>query len=176
MCLAAIPLIGALLSVAQAGVGFAQASAQADAQNAYAEQNRLSAIAAANDKYASLANNTLQERESASQQLLQKNIEFAQAQGKAKVSSGEAGVSGLSVAALLGDFEAQRGRAVDAIDTNYQIKRQYNIDEGVATQHQAIARINSVRGAAKPSPLAYVIQGIGGAVGSFSKTGGLAIA
>jgi hypothetical protein len=41
------------------------------------------------------------------------------------------------------------------------------MDEGVATQHNTIARINSVRQAANPSPFPFIIGGLSGAVNSF---------
>lgn len=171
MCIAAIPAIGAIISLAQGVMGFAAASQEAAAQNAYHEQNRLNAIAAANDRYASLNNKTLQEREAASQELFEKQQEAMKARATAAVSAGEAGVSGLSVDALMGDFLAQQGRQSAAIQTNFEIKKQYNVDEAEATYHNTVGRINSVRKAAKPSPIPFILQGIGGAVGAFSKTG-----
>lgn len=170
MCIAALPAIGMILSIAQAGFAFAQASQQAAAQNAMYEANWKASVAAMTDKYAALNNNTLQEREAASQELFQKQIEAIQARGKARTAAGEAGVTGLSVAALLGDIEAQHGRQMDAINTNYEIKKQHNVDEGIAAQHQAIQRIQSVRQATPPNPIAYALQGIGGAIGAYSKT------
>jgi hypothetical protein len=59
MCITALP---AILSIAQGVAGFAAASAAASAQNAYYNQNRRAAIAAANDRYAFLNNKILQER------------------------------------------------------------------------------------------------------------------
>jgi hypothetical protein len=160
MCIAALP---AILSIAQGVAGFAAASAEASAQNAYYNQNRVNALAAARDRYASLANNTLQEREKASQELFEKQTEALKTRATAAASAGEAGVTGLSVDALMGDLLAQQGRQRQAIETNYQIKRQYNYDEAVATHHNTISRINSVRTAAKPSPIPYLLSGIGGA-------------
>lgn len=167
--------IGAVLSIAQAAVGFSAAQQQANEQNAYYDANRKAAIAAANDRYAALNNKTLQEREAASGDLLQKRIEATKARATAKASAAESGVTGLSVAALMGDFHAQQARQEQAILTNYQIRRQSNEDEGVSTYHNTIGRINSVRQASGPNPASYILQGLGGAVGAFSKSGGLTI-
>lgn len=165
MCVMAL---GAVLSIAQAAVGFAAAQQQADEQNAYYEQNRRAAVAAANDRYASLSNKTLQEREAASQELIQQKIEGMQKKATAAVSAGEGGVTGLSVNALLADFEGQMARRAEATRTNFKIKQQHNADEMVATYHNTVGRINSVRQASNPSPLPFILQGLGGALGKGS--------
>ena len=171
MCIAALPLLGAVLSIAQAGAGFAAASQQADAQNAAYESNRQASIVAMTDRYAAINNDTLAQREAASQDLQQKRTEGLVARSKAATSSGEAGVTGLSVDALLNDFQAQQNRKEASILTNYDIKRQHNADELISTRNQAIQRIQSVRQAASPSAAGFVLQGLGGALGAFSKTG-----
>ena len=167
MCIG-LPILGAVLSVAQAAVGFMGAQAQADAQNAAHEQNRLAAIAAANDKYASLNNKTIQERNAASQELLEKKIKAAQTRSTALVAAGQAGVSGLSVDAVLGDIFAQEGRQTAAIMQNFETRREYNADEMVSTYHQTVARINSVKTAADPSPLPFIFQGLQGGMKAFA--------
>jgi hypothetical protein len=171
MCIAALPLLGAVMSIAQAGVGYAAASQQAKEQNAYYERNRQAALAAMRDKYASIQNNTLQEREVASQELLTKRIEAVQKRSTAMVAAGDKGTTGLSVDALWQDFAAQQARQANAILTNYQNKKERNMDEGEAAYHNTIGRINSVRQAAKPSAAAFMIQGLSGAVGAIGKAG-----
>lgn len=171
-CIGLIPLISVIASIGSSVAGFAQAQQQANAQNAAYQANWRASIVAMDDKYAALNNNTLQEKEAASQQLFQKQVEALQARGKAATAAGDAGVTGLSVAALQADLEAQQARQFDAIDTNFQIKKQHNVDEGIATQNQAIARIQSVRQAANPSAGAYILQGIGGAANALGRTHG----
>jgi hypothetical protein len=167
----AMPLIGAALSIGQAAAGYGAASKQASEQNAYYEQNRLNAVAAANDRYAALAKNTIDEKMSSSQQLIQKRIEALKARSKAAVAAGEGGVTGLSVEAMLGDYEAQEGRQLEAIHTNFDLKKQRNVDDANNAYHNTINRINSVRQASKPSALPFILQGLGGAMGAFSKAG-----
>jgi hypothetical protein len=170
MCVG-LPIVGALLSIGQAAVGFMGAQQAANEQNAYHERNRVAAVAAAGDKYASLNNQTLQHREAASDELLQKRIDALKARATAKVASGEAGVTGLSVNALLADFVAQQSRQEQAVQTNYEIRKMANYDEAVATYHHTIGRINSVRTAASPSILPFILQGIGGAVNAHKPAG-----
>ncbi len=157
--------LGIIASIGQAVAGFAAQSQAADEQNAYAESNRRAAVAAANDRYASLANNTLQHRESASAELLTKRVEALKAKSTAYTASGEGGVTGLSVDALMGDLQAQHDRQAEAIRINYDIKKQGNQDEAVATYHNTIGRINSVRTASKPSPAGAIFQALGGIAG-----------
>jgi len=154
MCIAAVP---AALAIAQAGVSYLGARGEASATNAYYNQNRVAAVAAANDRYAALGNNTLQEREAASQELFEKQIEAMKARATATASAGESGVTGLSVDALMGDLLAQQGRQTQAIETNFANKRQRNYEEGIATHHNTISRINSVRRAARPSPIPFIL-------------------
>lgn len=158
--------LGIIAGIAQAAVGFAGAQQQAAEQNAYYEQNRKAAIASANDRYASLNSNTLSERASASAELMKKRIEAAKAKATAFVSSGEGGVTGLSVDALMGDLQAQHDRQAEAIQLNYENKKQANMDEGIATYHNTIGRINSVRQASSPSPLPFLVSGLGSVVGA----------
>lgn len=162
MCIAALPLIGMLSSIGSAVAGFAGASQQAAEQNAYHEENRKAAIAAANDKYASTNNKLLKEREAASQELHEKQIAAMKTRATAAVSSGEAGVSGISVDSLMTDILAQQGRQTAAIQTNFEIKKAHAQDENEATYNNTIGRINSVRKASKPSPLPFIFQGLSG--------------
>lgn len=166
MCIGIGAALGAIVGIAQAAVSFAAAQQQAAAQEAHHQQNRLDAIAAANDRYAALARKTLQEKEAASQQLFEKRIEATKAEATAYVSSGESGVTGLSVDALMNDFRAQQARREASIITNYEYQRQGNIDESNATYHQTVGRINSVQRPAKVSAAPYIVQGLGAVAGA----------
>jgi len=167
MCVAALPILGAVLSIAQGVAGYAAAKQQADEQNAYYERNRQAAMAAGRDRYNTINNNTLQEREAASQKLLEQNIKAVQARATAFTAAADKGTTGLSVSSLLADVAAQQARQADAIATNYENVKERNMDEGVATLHNTIGRINSVRQAANPSPLPYIIGGMSGALNAF---------
>jgi hypothetical protein len=161
MCIAALPAIAA---IGQAVVGYVGAGAEADVTNAYYGQNRQNAIVAASDRYASLNNQALQERAAASQELFEKQTEALRTRATAEASAAEAGVTGLSVDALMDDLLAQQGRQRQAIETNYETRRNAIADEGVATYHNTVSRINSAKRAASPSPIPYLLQGVGGAV------------
>ena len=170
MCMG-LEILGAVLSIAQAGIGYAAQAQQAKAQNAAAERNRLNAVAAGNDKYAAINNDTLLNKDAASAKLFDQKIEEMKAKATARVAAGENGVTGLSVAALLNDFGSQAFRRAQATQINYQMQAQHNADELISANHQVQSRINSVRYAADASPAAAIVQGLGGVVGAFSKAG-----
>lgn len=158
MCIAALP---AIIGIATAASGYVAARGEASAQNAYFQRNRQAAVSAAGDRYAALNNKTLQERDAASQELFQKQIDALKTRSTAQAAAGESGVTGLSVDALMGDLLAQQGRQSQAINTNFENQRQGNADEAIATYHNTVGRINSVRQASRPSPIPYILQAAG---------------
>lgn len=160
--------LGLVLGIAQAAVGFAQAKQQADDQNAAYERNWKASLAAMRDDYDSVTLNTLQEREVASSKLIEKRIEAMKAKATASTAAGEGGVTGLSVDALVSDLEAQHARQAHAIVTNYENKRLENMQRGKQIKNQTISRINSVKQARNPSPLPFILQGIGSGLGAMS--------
>lgn len=158
MCLALGLAAGGLSSALSFGVqalgavaGFAAQSQQAAAQNEYYEENRRQAIKAQVNEYAHQQNKILQENRSASAEIFETKIEAMKARSTANAAAGEAGVTGLSVQALLNDYYGREGRRVDSLTQNYEMTRDNVRAEMDATQSKAIARINSVQRAAKPS-------------------------
>jgi len=150
MCLGPVAgLIGtavsAALSIAQMGVSQQRYNEQKANQRAAHERNRLAAIQAANDRYASVAAKSVDEDEKAHQKKFEKQIELKKKKATAQVSAAEAGVTGLSVAQLLGDFENQQARAMNAIETNRENVQTGLADELDVTYNKAIQRIYSVR-------------------------------
>jgi hypothetical protein len=165
MCIG--PEIIAALSIAQATMGFVSASANADAQNKQHRQNQLNVISSYQDEIANRNARVVQEREAASAALLDRRLEGLRSRATATVASGEAGVTGLSVNALLNDFLGQEGRAVTALQTNFENRHLALRNEGEASFHRARGRIFNVPTAAPPSPLPYMIQAATGAVNAY---------
>lgn len=167
MCIAAIgPILGAALSVAGAMAEYSAAKDAAAEQNAYYEQNRLEAQRAARDTYVHQQTRINEEREAASQTMFEDSVKALEARGSAYTSAGEAGVSGLSVDALVGNIFAKEGRQHMATLTNYEMKRDEVRAEMEQTRSNAQARINSVRRASNPSAAPFLIKGLSGAVGA----------
>ncbi|MCL8384159.1 MULTISPECIES: hypothetical protein [Xanthobacter] len=167
MCVAALPLLSLGLSIAGGVASYQAAKSQADAQNQMYRENARDANKAADNQYAALQHKSIQERNAADQKLFENNIDALRARSQARTSAGEAGVTGLSVNALVNDLWAQQGRRDDATMQNYQTAR----DDAYAQMDQVKAntqsRINSVQRAKSPSFLPFLIGGISGGLGAF---------
>jgi hypothetical protein len=168
MCL---PVIGAIASIGSAVAGFAGAQQQADATNAAYLANAAEANRAAGQQYANLNIKSDQTRASAQGEAFDQSIEALRKRSTAQVAASEAGVSGLSVDALIGDIYAQEGRRFDRLDTQYRAEEgaiRSQMDDVSANAQQ---RINSAPRAAQPSPLSFMFQGLGGAINAFRTPG-----
>lgn len=150
--------IGALGAVAQ----HAAATDQANAQTAQHYANKQNAEAALRADYSQLNLRAIQEGEAKSAESQKLRIKEAQAKSRARLTAGEAGVTGISVDNLVADIGQQAGMEEEARKYNYlntinQLQR-----EGEAAQARAHGRILSVPKGQKPSALGLV-AGIGGA-------------
>lgn len=168
MCIAAVgAVLGAGLSIAGAMAEYSAARDAADAQNQYYMQNAREAQRAATETYVHQNIRIVQEKEAADQEAFEDSIEALKKRGTAYTTAGEAGVSGLSVDALVGDIFAQEGRRRMALDTQFDMNREKVLAEMKETQSRAQARINSVQRANYPSAASYLIKGLSGAIGAF---------
>lgn len=168
MCL---PVIGAIASVGSAIAGFAGAQQQADAQNAYYLANAAEANRAAGQQFVNLNIKSDQTRASAVGEAFDQSIEAMRKRSTAQVAASEAGVSGLSVDALISDVYAQEGRRLDRLAQQEYADQMAVRSQMDDVQAQAQQRINSVQRAAQPSPLSFIFQGLGGAVNAFRSPG-----
>jgi len=181
MCIGAVGMAVAqfALSAASAVVGYQAQQQQYEAQQQYYKNNREAANKAAVNTYASNQNRALQERAAASQELQKTNTDALRARSTAEVAAGEAGVTGLSVDALIADYYGQEGRYERTLDNNYQMNADYLRGEMDATQAQAEGRINSVEQGQKPSFADAAIRILGGGLEAYggyqrAKAGGYA--
>lgn len=170
MCLAMAPMLGIMMSGLSAVAGYMQQSQAASAQNAYYLQNAEAANAAARSAYANQQNELLGKREAADQDIFERRVQALKARGTARDAAGEAGVTGLSVDALIDDYYAAEGRGVDSVQTNYEIERDNIIAQMDATHSQTIARVNSVQRAQPPSFLGAAIRIAGGFLSPFGSS------
>ena len=115
-----------------------QASAMADYQQRMYQQNKEIADQAAVGKYQGLATRTYQEREAAALDIMNASRAAREAMATARVSAGEAGVSGASRDALLQDFERRqfeytygRQRSQDFSEQNLEEQK-----KGIRSQQQ----------------------------------------
>lgn len=172
MCIGATAMAVAQFAISAASTvaGFVQQQNEADAQNERYRDNALAANKAAATKYASQQNRALQERKAAGQEQEKLQTQGLKARSTAEVAAGQAGVTGLSVDALLADFYGQEGRHERTLDTNYQMQADYLRGELDATQSQAESRINSVQQAEGPSFAGAAIRILGSGLDAFSST------
>jgi hypothetical protein len=73
------------------------------------------------------------------------SIETMKAAATARAAAGEAGVHGLSVDAIEGEFYAKQGRFSEAVDQNYNMQRSLMIGEMEATRSKGQSQINAVK-------------------------------
>lgn len=163
------------LGAGQSIANFAGAKRQAARQNQYRAENTEAARAALGDRYVSLANRFLQEREAAVQAKTEVGITTARQTGQVRAQAASAGVEGHSVDALIADYYGQQGRSNQAIDRNLQITEGYIRGEQQAAYHQAVSRINSVPEGVEPSVGALLLNLGSAALGGFSSYNDLKI-
>jgi len=155
------------LSIASAGAGLAGQIVQANQTNKLYEQNAAAANSAAATSYAFTQNRDVQERQAAEQQLFENSLKGLKARGQVLNAAGEAGVGGLSVDALAGDYAATEGRNADTIVANYAMNHDYLNGQMASTEAQTQNRINSAP-RASVGPLDVLSAGIKAASGSLN--------
>lgn len=152
----AIAGIGLAISAAQSVATVmgqqAQAQAQADAQNDYNRQLERNALTARNQNLANLEAERNTALGDTREQINQNQMALRRAQATARVSAGEAGISGLSVDALLRDLEGQAGYDNSTATTNYlRQDQQINVRrENIQNQYEST--LNGVRQPTTQSP------------------------
>ena len=116
------------ISVAQTVAGFVgqqqQAAAMAEYQQQMYDQNKEIADESAKNQYQGLSTRTYQEREAMALDIRNASRAAHEAMGTARVSSGEAGVSGISTEALLQDFERRQYEYVYGRERSQQFREQ----------------------------------------------------
>lgn len=168
MCVAAVPLLTFALSAASAVAGYMGEQQQYKAAMAQKVENDRAATDAARNRYESISKSLTSEQKKASGDEMDAKLDALRARSKARVAAGEAGVSGLSVDALLSDFSTSEERYLGRVDQNYQTIRDSYQDERNGAYDTARARINSVATPTKPNFLGAAIRIGSAGVGSYS--------
>lgn len=136
------------LNAAQFGVQALSAVSAFQGQKATYNSNRRNAVEALNDTNNSFTERQGQESDAASANKFDYALEARSARATAEVAAGEAGVSGLSVEALLNDLSGRQGRFNDRTDQNRDMALDQIQAQKRGASRTARDRINSV---AKPS-------------------------
>lgn len=160
MCnpLALIPLA---LGVAQTGMEFLGAQQQAKQHNAMVRENQRAANANLVQEYADIQTRQIQEEDAAAVQKQDVAREARAARATTMAAAGEAGVSGLSIDALVADVYGKEATAKDRISQNSGFTTQNLTAELKGVKAKAQDRINSMPWATGPSPFAAALK-IGG--------------
>jgi hypothetical protein len=91
-----------------------------------------------------------QERESAMQRIEENNLKGTAAQATARTAAGEAGISGLSVDALLSDLGTKQQRFNSSVGTNYDRTSQAIAIQRENVDTNAASQINQLKTPAMP--------------------------
>lgn len=137
--------ITAVSTVASIRAQQSQAQAQADAQNAYNRQIEANQLTARNENLGALEVERDTALDDTREQVNRNTMALRKAQATARVSAGEAGVSGLSVDALLRDLAGQAGYDNATATENYLRQSQDINLRRQNVQTSAVNAVNSVR-------------------------------
>lgn len=147
-----------VMGVASTVVGFMGQQQAYEAQKAQWKENIRSAQETAREQYAHTQHRWVQERNAASLEKTNANIDVVQAASTAEAAAAEGGVQGSSVNQFLASYYAKQGRYNDSIDQNYQMSRDYLWASMDQTKRQTQSQINSMPKPQKPSFLDAAIR------------------
>lgn len=150
-----------MLAIASVASTVASVSAQQEAANQQEKANQRQYDNTMR-AYAANVNQTnaehMQQREASIQKLEENNMAARAAKATANVSAGEAGVSGLSVDALLADLSGKQGRYTSSVTTNYE-----NAEMAINNQREniginAASQINQLKTPQAPDYLGAALK------------------
>ncbi|KQV84348.1 hypothetical protein ASC90_02165 [Rhizobium sp. Root1220] len=139
--------VGAAKEVA----GYQAEKSAANDQNQLYRENAARANQNARDQQFQTQQRMLQEQEKGAAEKIDTMREAREAKATATVGAGEAGVSGLSVDALLAEFDGRAAAANDRVDQNTDWTMNQLNNEMKGIRSNAEDRINSVQRSATPS-------------------------
>lgn len=170
MCLPALAAAPALMQGLQIASAVVSVVGQMQAQQAQEQANQRQYEATMQARAANLNQTNLmqqQEREASMQKLEENNLKATAARSTARVSSGEAGISGLSVDALLADINTKQNRFDSAVQTNYDRAGTAIDSQRINIQTNAANQINQLKTPAMPDYFSAALR-IGNALNKTS--------
>ena len=166
--------IGAIVGVASAGAGYAGQRQQAKAQAAYQAQSAAAERQRALQEQSSIRMQQAQQQEATARELEQVSRKSREALGRARVSAGEAGVSGVSVQALMDDYTRQeagyraatlRQQELTGVGTQLGLEQ-----AGLASQQRLIGIQQPI---SRPSLLVSGLQAVSGGLSGYAAGQGI---
>lgn len=155
-----------VLALSSFAIKTAGAIGSAAAQNQNYEKNKTAAIGAETSSVNDINLRETQEQQAAGQQLEAAQRQTRTALSSARVSSGEAGVSGVSVDALLTDIGAKESVYSEDVKLNAKMTQDQLERQKLGIYAQTQDRIN---GQTKANPFATGLNIAGGAIGALSQ-------
>ncbi|QXV74664.1 putative internal virion protein [Rhizobium phage RHEph21] len=146
-----LSMIGFAIGAAQQVVSYQAEKTAAEQQNQLYRENAARANQNARDQMFQTQQRMLQEQEKGADEKADTIREAREAKATATVAAGEAGVSGLSVDALLAEFDGRAATRNDRTDQNTEWTLNQLNNEMKGIRSNAEDRINSVQRAAAPS-------------------------
>lgn len=168
MCDPTMMAVGSFAISAVQGIAQYQADQQAyDENEKYRLENIKLAKWNATNEYNQVLTQTSQEQEAAAASKADVAREARSAIATSTVAAGEAGVSGLSVDALLRDQYGQVASVNDRIDQNTDWTTQQLHNEMFGIQSQAVDRARGIRKGTPPSLFATGLKIAGAGLGAY---------
>lgn len=166
-----ITMAATVLGAAQTAIGYAGERKAAATQNAMVRENQKAANANLVREYADVQTRQIQEEDAAAVQKQDISREARAARATTMAAAGEAGVSGLSVDALLADVYGKEATAKDRISQNSGFTTANLTREMDGLKAKAQDRINSMPWATGPSPFAAALKIGGVGLDSYNRYG-----
>lgn len=150
--------VGTAVSVGSTFMNYRADQQQFGAQQQQYNTNRLLAQQSMLEQAGQLSLRESQERDALLDKAMANKIEAAKAKGKTIASAGEAGVSGMSIAALVADIERTKLNNQGTINRNFDAIQQQGIYDRKALESQAQGRVNNLALPTAPSLLGAGLQ------------------
>lgn len=166
-----ITMVAAALGTAQTVTGYVGERQAAAAQNAMVRENQKAANANLVREYADVQTRQIQEEDAAAVQKQDISREARAARATTMAAAGEAGVSGLSVDALLADVYGKEATAKDRISQNSGFTTSNLTREMDGLKAKAQDRINSMPWVTGPSSFAAALKIGGVGLDSYNRYG-----
>jgi hypothetical protein len=161
-------MVSSALSAGQAGISHMAAAGQASAQNQInrlaAEETRTSLIA----DYEAFDAMDREETQGAAEEIEATRREAMRRRGTVRTAAGEAGVTGLSVDALLRDLHGQEATMRDGVATNLERTRSQFQRERTGAAATATRRLRSAPPVQRPSFAATALTTGAGIAGAYN--------
>ena len=150
--------VGTAVSVGSTFMNYRADQQQFGAQQQQYNTNRLLAQQSMLEQAGQLSLRESQERDALLDKAMANKIEAAKAKGRTIASAGEAGVSGMSIAALVADIERTKLNNQGTINRNFDAIQQQGIYDRKALESQAQGRANNLALPTAPSLLGAGLQ------------------